>query len=431
MTSLKKSFGWLLLGKMISLFGGLLSVALVNRALGPDVRGILAEMQTWVTLFVVVAGLSLDTAIYHLADRERHKFSDIEFVSGVLKISLLMSFVASLLMAFVFWGAARYVSEQSREYYIALAFLLVSTMLLANLLTMAQARGKAKLAALSGAVVGIFSSLFALWAYLLGHLTLHFAIFLLSASNFVAIFVILAGEREQIRLRPFATRDFFLKLISVGLKQHLATISCFLYMKANQLILFNYVGAKETGQYAVALNLAFSCAILFGVLQSALYPRVIHHKDDAEITIRVMRVMLYAGGAFTLMLIFSSTILIQIYAGSGYEEAAPLFSILMVGVLILSLSSMTAPLCIKHGAFTQLVISAVVLGCASILLNLYLVPSYQAMGAAYATTLTAIMGFLMVLYMFWKIAGKSPMPLFMPSFTSEAMLIKQWLFNGK
>lgn len=420
-----------MLGKAFHLSGVLLSTALINRTLGPEARGILAEMQTWVALFAVVACLSLDTAIYHLADRERHKFSDIEFCSGVMQISVIVSLIASLLMAIIFWGVAQYVSDQSREHYLALVFLLVSTMVLVNLLTMMQARGKAKLAALSNAVVGACSALLALWAYLLSHLTLHFAIALLFISNFVAILVILIGEREHIRLHPFAPKMFFSKLISVGLKQHLATISTFSYMKLNQLILFNYVGAKETGYYAVALNLAFACGILFGVLQSALYPRVIHHKDDAEITIRVMRIMIYGGGFFTLMLIFSSTVLVQIYAGSGFEKAVTLFCILMIGVLILSLSSMMAPLFIKHGAFRQMVISAIALGGTSVFLNLYLVPRYQAMGAAYATALTSAIGFSMALYLFWHVSGKSPMPVFMPRFTDEAMIIKQWLFNGE
>ena len=131
------------------------------------------------------------------------------------------------------------------------------------------------------------------------------------------------------------------------------------------------------------------------------------------------------------MLIISSTVLIHIYAGSGYEEAVPLFCILIVGVSILSLSSMMAPLFIKHGAFTPMVFSAIALGGASVLLNLYLVPRYHAVGAAYATTVTAIMGFCMVLYIFWRISRKSPMSVFMPRFKDEAIYIKQWLFDEK
>lgn len=429
MPSLKTTFSWLLLGKVFSLSGMLLSISLVNRALGPDARGVLAEMQTWVAMFAVLVGLSLDTAIYHLADRERHKFDDIDFCSGVLHLSLFLSIVASLLMATIFWGAAHYVSNQSREHYVALAFLLLSTMLLANLLTMVQVRGKARLVALSGATIGVFSALFTLLAYLLGCLTLPFAVFLVSTPNFVAIVVILIAERKNIRLRLSVPMIFFSKLISVGLKQHLATISTFLYMKLNQLILFNYAGAEATGYYSVALNLAFSCGVLFAVLQSALYPRVIHHKDDAEITIRVMRVMIYGGGIFTLLLILSSSVLIRIYAGSGYKEAVSLFSILIIAVSILSLSSMMAPLFIKHGAFTQMVISAIILGGASVSLNLYLVPRYHAMGAAYATTLVAVMGFSMVLYIFWRISGKSPMPVFMPRFSGEWNYLKQFFLT--
>ena len=42
--------------------------ALINRSLGPFNRGIFAEAQTWVALFVVIFGIGMQAAIYHFSN---------------------------------------------------------------------------------------------------------------------------------------------------------------------------------------------------------------------------------------------------------------------------------------------------------------------------------------------------------------------------
>jgi hypothetical protein len=53
--------------KNVTLIGaGFITAAMINRSLGPSLRGVYAEMQTWMGLFAVLFGISMDTAIYHL-----------------------------------------------------------------------------------------------------------------------------------------------------------------------------------------------------------------------------------------------------------------------------------------------------------------------------------------------------------------------------
>ena len=85
-----------MLGSKVSLIAAtLFTGALINRSLGPFDRGIYAEMDTWVSLFIVIFGIGISTAIYHFANRELYGGDD---KSRLTTISLL-SFTYSILAA--------------------------------------------------------------------------------------------------------------------------------------------------------------------------------------------------------------------------------------------------------------------------------------------------------------------------------------------
>jgi len=87
--------------KTVAVAAGLFTAALINRSLGPSLRGVYAEMQTWVGLFAVLFGLSMDTAIYHIANRSIFGEDDRSRFVTIFSLSLGYAFLSAA--AFLFY----------------------------------------------------------------------------------------------------------------------------------------------------------------------------------------------------------------------------------------------------------------------------------------------------------------------------------------
>jgi O-antigen/teichoic acid export membrane protein len=196
---------------------------------------------------------------------------------------------------------------------------------------------------------------------------------------------------------------------SAGLKQHVATISTFVYMKINQLILFRYCGEAETGIFSVSLAIALALMFLPQTFQTVLYPRVIHAEDDYEVTVRALRVGFYVWGLVVLGIMLLAKPILLVYGGASFLSSVNLLRILLVGVWFLPLSSFVAPYCVKIGAFNACSASAVILGLISIALNFVLIPKFAATGAALATSFTCITGFGLALLLLWYLTKNNPL----------------------
>jgi O-antigen/teichoic acid export membrane protein len=426
MTFLRK-FTWLFGSKtaiiMVSFFTG----ALINRALGPTGRGIFAEIQTWVYLFIVIFGFSLDSAIYHFANRQRYPIDD---GTRLVTIIFLNTFLSLLAVGFLTIFNSIWTQHFSNEFSLLLHFvniLLGLTLIANNLIVFIQALDWIKQAAVIGILQTAVNVLIISTGYFLTIIDLKFVILnliVIQAATIFALFYLF------IKNRLLHKTKFSLILaggmIKSGLKQHIASVSTFVYTKVNQLILFKYCGEHETGIYAVALNLAFSAIIIPTTFQTVLYPRVIHAEDDYEVTIRSLRLGLYVWGIMVLVIIAAAKPLLILYGGSKFLESVKIFQILMVAVWLLPLSSLLSPYYIKAGAFMMASATAVILGTISIVLNLYLVPKYLAVGAALATALSCTFGFILVVLFLWYLSRQNPLVIFKPDFSNEMRTFANW-----
>lgn len=389
---IRTDFSWLLASKFACMGAGLVPAMLMNRALEPAGRGVLAEMQSWVALFAVLFGLSLESAVYHIADARQHPEPQAEKFSTLLGATLACAGTAALAVALFAWLAPDMLSAQARQHLAPMALLLVCMMLGTQLVVFFQAAGEIPfIAKLNLAQTGITVAVVGL-GYLGGALSVPFALWALVAAQIPLIVLALLGAWRSGLLRLGFTPRLARILFASGAKLHVATIATFAYTKVNQLIVNRYAGDQEAGFFAVALNLAFTAMLIPQALQGALYPRVIHSQDEAEVTAKAMRVTLFGWGAATLLLGALAEPIILVYAGAKFLPAVPAFRLCLLGMLFLSLSSLVSPLFIKRGAFGIASAMAVALGGIALGLNLLLVPGGGATEAALATALTTGVG---------------------------------------
>jgi O-antigen/teichoic acid export membrane protein len=407
--SLKKNFVWLLAGRGISVSCIFLTGMVVNRALGPYYRGIFAEVQTWIGFFIVLFGLSLNSVIYHFSNRKRFGNDDkIRFAASTF-LTLTLAILAAVFLTGYVLLKPQHFSNTAHTHIAVISGILIFTMLSTNWTIFLQSLNHIKLSAYALAVPSLFNIAILYLAFVSKALNIGFLLLamllvqMLSAAVLFFMFSKLA--LLHLRFSPLLALD----MVKAGIKQHGATVATFFYTKINQLILFRYCGAEDTGYFSVSLTLAMAAMIIPMTFQNILYPRVIHATDDFEVTLRSLRVVFYGWGAAVIGMLFLAKPIIYLYGGSKFLPTVNNFRILSVAFLFLALSAITAPYVIKLGAFVLSSVSAVSLGIISIILNFILIPRYAAVGAAFATLCTCIAGFCLALFLIGYLSKRNPL----------------------
>jgi O-antigen/teichoic acid export membrane protein len=420
----------MLSSKTFGLTAGFIAAALINRSLGPSLRGVYAEMQTWIALFTVLFGMSIDTAIYHFSNRSLYGPNDKERFVTISTLSFIYACLGAIaLTVFVLLYPGQVSHETSKHLYF-LNSLLILTMIVGNLTIFLQALGYLRYSAFVGCIQGMVNMGLIGSAYLAQMIDIEFVLVTLLVVQGITLLILVVKFAKEGLIRGRFSKSLARAILAAGLKQHIATVATFVYTKINQLLVFRYCGEASAGIFAVSLSAAFYLMFIPMTFQTTLYPRVIQGADEYEITIRSLRLGFYLwGGIIMLMLLFARPILL-IYAGNQFSDSISSFRVLMVAAWFLPLSSLVAPYYVKRGAFGLASLSAICLGFISIGLNMYLVKKYAIIGASSATALSCLIGFCMVLLFLGYLSKKNPLSAFYPDFRRELTWLRINLLRG-
>jgi O-antigen/teichoic acid export membrane protein len=162
------------------------------------------------------------------------------------------------------------------------------------------------------------------------------------------------------------------------------------YLRIDQVMLGTMVGSKELGNYSVAVQISEVWYFVPLVISSSFFPAFVKVESSSEELFYAHMQKLYNG-----MVLFSYTValpvsffskeLIRILFSSAYVDAGPLLSVLVWTGVFTSLGAARNVLIIAKN-WTRVNLVSIALGSAmNILLNIFLIPAYGAMGAVVAT----------------------------------------------
>ena len=425
MSDFKRNFVWMLSSKTFALTAAFIAAALINRSLGPSLRGVFAEMQTWVALFTALFGISMDTAIYHFSNRSLYGVNDKERFVTISTLSFIYACLGAIALTVFVLLYPGQVSHETFKHLYFLNSLLILTMLVGNLTIFLQALGYLRYSAFVGCIQGIVNIGMIGSAYLAQMLDIDFVLLTLLIVQGITLLILVVKVSEEGLIKGRFSRSLARGILAAGLKQHIATVATFLYTKINQILVFRYCGEANAGIFAVSLSAAFYLMFIPMTFQTILYPRVIHSPDDYEITIRSLRLGFYVWGGIVIVIIVFAEPVLLLYAGRHFLNSVHNFRILMIAAWFLPLSSLVAPYYVKAGAFGLASLSAICLGVIGITLNMFLIPRYEVMGASIATASCCLIGFCITLAFLSYLSKKNPLIMFNPEFGLEIASLKR------
>ncbi|GJD21731.1 probable polysaccharide biosynthesis protein [Rivularia sp. IAM M-261] len=183
------------------------------------------------------------------------------------------------------------------------------------------------------------------------------------------------------------------KLIKDSWTLILSGLAISIYLRIDQTMLGQIIGDYEVGIYSVAVRFSELCCFLPSAFVSSVFSSIIQEKqkNDTEFYRRLQQlfdIMVLMAYGFAIIIILSSNILVNLVYGENYAATT---NVVMVHIwsiifMFLGFAKNIWVIAEKQGAYT--LASTFIGAIMNIFLNLWLIPNYQAIGAAIATIIS-------------------------------------------
>jgi len=380
--------------RIFGLLVGVVVLFLTARWLGPDGRGTVAAITTWVGLFATFGSLSLGQVAIHslAADRARERLGAI--LGGLLVVVAVVSLAGWLIAGAASWLRPGSLLPDLRPLLLVAGFAMLPFLILdqysAALLTainQLRVYNRYQVIGRSAALICVLGFVGLLGAGVVGVLLATLAGQVLLVVGALAYLATHVRKADQaIRIDTLELR----KLLEGGVKLHLSTIGTFLFSSADILILHYYRGPAETGHYQLAAQLISvlivvpqaASMVLFGSVAAKGPDRAWH--ENWRLLKQTMALML----VFAVVAGLTAPWWIVMLAGHEFAPSVRLFQWLLLSIPGMTFSLLLAPQWIGRGFFLQASMLTVAIGLLNVGANLYLVPRYGAMGAVVSNLAT-------------------------------------------
>jgi O-antigen/teichoic acid export membrane protein len=193
------------------------------------------------------------------------------------------------------------------------------------------------------------------------------------------------------------------KLFKRALPLSLSTIVIILNMRIDQVMVGNLLNKHELGIFSAAVRSSEIWFFMIGIFITTFYPTILKIKEndiraESAAWSNLYSVMIIFSIITSYVIcIFSSDIVFILY-GKEYERAGEVISIYVWSGVLIATTSVWQKWIISKDKFYIDTISHCIAVVSNVLFNLYLIPNYGILGAAYATllsgTISSIAGFM-------------------------------------
>jgi O-antigen/teichoic acid export membrane protein len=389
----------LLLERLISLFLSLFVILSVARHLMPESFGKLSYLLAMLSLVAPLMAVGLNSVISREVLKRPH---DRDLIIG--SAFLLRGIASLIVIPFVISLAYLYLNSTERQLF---AFL---------------------------ALCSLFHTVFIVDFWLQAHVANCYGVILrlitiviFSVARLVAIeldadmslFVYISGI-EIVCLGLFY--GFTYHRLTGGIKQlHTSCEECFrllrdsrwlifsgiaasIYLKVDQVMLGVLIDDRAVGIYAAAARLSEVWYFFPTAIVVSFFPQLINKKDTDKngyrLDLQKINDFLYCGGLVVAVIVsLCASWFLPILFGEAYEEAIPVLVVHIWASVFVFMRALLSKWLITENLLKLSMISQVLGALVNVFLNMYLIPIYGPLGAAYATVFSyAVSGYLVLFF---------------------------------
>ncbi len=161
------------------------------------------------------------------------------------------------------------------------------------------------------------------------------------------------------------------------------------YNKVDIIMLEKMIGSVEVGYYSGATRFIYPFMFISTAFMTAIFPALARNATDRLRFTKIQNTALfYLGGIGMLLstgLFLSAEVIFDIFLGEKYNASIPVFKVLVWYLAIVFIYGSISNSLVARGRVGFLVGLNVIMIVVNIVLNLYLIPHFGAIGAAWAT----------------------------------------------
>lgn len=367
------------------------------RYLGPQQFGVYSYAVSFVALFADLAGLGLDKIVVRDLTREM-------LPSGrILGTALALRVLAAILgtgLVFVVAALAEDDSHVRVAIWVLSLQLLFSPAMVLDLWFQSQVDSKYVVWIRTGATLIVAAVQV---AFILAGLPLQAFLILvvvqsgLVAAGLLACFQMVGPRaiqwRQNVQLATAMIRDAWPLL--------LGGVSVSIYMRIDQVMLGRLATIEAVGIYGAAVKVSEIWYFVPTAVAVSAFPGIVQmcSRETASVYQRGLQSLydgmaLYSYAVILLMMIFAPTIVDALF-GAAFKGSAAVLRVHILSLVFVSLGMISARWLVAESLMVFSMVTTFIGACVNVALNLAFIPSFGAVGAAWATLIAyAVAGYL-------------------------------------
>jgi len=388
---------------------GLVTSTILARGLGVEDRGIYALALLLPSLLVVLLNSGFQSAIiYYVASNE---YNLGELIGKNIALSMWISVIAIALGGLVIGGAYQTLFPGVPVEFLVLSLLIAPITLFKENLTAAfqglqhfRIYNLIEIIPQIGQLIFVLIMVYWLKSGVLG------ALIAIMMGRLAALTVCVMLIKRQINRQKvtFVWRDWSYnkRLLSYGGRAHISYISNFLNYRIDIFLLNLITHSPFIGLYDVGVTLVERLWMISQSVNTVAFPRIVASKDGEvnrkQLTVLVFRYVLwFSSFAAFFSFVLGEWIVVLLY-GQEFRYAAVAFRLLIPGIMILGIARVAGNDTAGRGKPGINAVQSILSVAVNIILNLVLIPKFDFLGAAIATTISYSMLGILFVYTFCK-----------------------------
>ena len=387
-----KNTSWLLFEKVLRLIATLFIGIWVVRYLGPERFGFFSYAQSFVALFAYIATFGLDGIVVRELVKDESRKD--ELIGTAFWLKVMGAFIVLILLAaavkltsnssstntliLIIGGATIFQSFNVIDFYFQ-SKVMSKYVVYANIISLSLSSVTKIVLILSDAPLVAFA-----WVIFFDSVTLSLGL----------IFYINGDAKLSIKNLQFRPRTAAL-LLKDSWPLILSGITVSIYMKIDQVMIKEMLGAEAVGQYAAAVRLSEVWYFIPIIIASSLFPAIVNAKKISNDLYNERLQKLY-DLQFTIALllglpiIFFSAPIIDILYGQEFKQAAHILPIHICCSFMIFMGVVRGKWMISENLQRYDLLIHIIGVVANILFNYIFISSMGVTGAAYGTLLSYI-----------------------------------------
>lgn len=372
---------------------------IIARALGPDDLGKYYFAISFTTIFAIIIDLGLSNVLTREVAKKQDEAR--RYLSNILGLKIPLAFLALAIVASLSYAFGY--SSILRSLILVSAISMVLDSFTLTFFAVMRGHHNLRFESISAMIfqlIVLSSGMFAMWLGW-GLMWLIGALALASAYNFIYSLVIVKTKTD-VSLKPTYDKSFIKALIAITAPFAIFAILQRLYTYLDAVMLQKMAGDRAVGIYQVSFKIINALQFLPMAFSASLYPAFssywLKNREQLAVTFeRAMNYLLIIAAPITIGVLATSDKIILLFNSEYSEAVAPL----QISMLALSFIFLNFAIGALLNACDRQKYNTVVMGMAatlSIVINLYLIPRYGALGATITVLITN--AFMFVVGMF-------------------------------